>query len=381
MSAGTPSRRSEAARWLTLALALHGAVALLGAALSGHGRPRSAPPTSRVVDGAMTAHQQLLLAEAEVAIDLSDDSTLFEQAPAARRDDASPRAPSEAAPGALSSSARAASADSSLGGTGVEGAQVTPSSDTELPAAGADSPGANAPGVAAAEPTALSLDQLGIGASNPFVVPAHEPLSDGDRARQRLQASLRQGSQQQQRRLGPEAPVVEAARRVLLASELIDASAVVDVRIDGAGRVTSVDILEASGHSELWRRLGERLLAAAAPLTLRFTDPSQGRSVKLRLTSAMRLPSGAAPGLRTDLLGLPLSDGKGPSSSSLSLAPAAPLPRDEVFDSAGSHRDQPLKLEAGLLTLKGDIADTTARARRVVEVAMLSVDVSDAAAP
>ena len=64
------------------------------------------------------------------------------------------------------------------------------------------------------------------------------------------------------------------------------------------------------------------------------------------------------------------------------LSPTTPLRREEVFDTAGRNLDRPMRFEVGLLELKGDVADVTAKARRVVEVAVLSIDAaSDALAP
>lgn len=221
----------------------------------------------------------------------------------------------------------------------------------------------------------LSLDQLGVGAFNPFRSLATESPPPKQDANQRLQASLRQGSLEADRRrsLGPEGPVLRAAHQLVSANEmLLETSAIVDVRVDAAGRVTSVQLSSASSQTEAWRKLAERLLASLGPARLQLAGASQGLDFKLRLTSTMQLPSGAAPGVRLGVLGQTLREGGGSSSTSLSLSPTAPLPSEQVSDTAGRHQDQPMQFEVGLLKLRGDVTDVAASPRRVVQVIVLA---------
>jgi hypothetical protein len=227
----------------------------------------------------------------------------------------------------------------------------------------------------------LSVDQLGIGTTNPFRMVAPEVPSREQRANRRLQAALYRGrlDDDRARGLGAEGPVLGAARRVVLASEaLVESSAVLNVQVDAVGRVTSVDVLQVSSQTEDWRLMAQGLMAALGPIRLRATASSEPFGMKLHIASALRLPSGADPGLRLGFLGQTLRDGEGPASASLSLSPTAPLRRVEVFDSAGRHQDHPLQFELGALELKGDVADTAATAQRVVRVSMLSVDLREA---
>lgn len=378
---GHAGRGSGIARWLLSALLLHGVVAMMAMALSRWAGPSVTPPVTPPVPDPSSAGPRatsdLIFLDDESPSGATDDviagsasfgatrPTMLERSEIARGRRARVEASRGAAHGEASQSASAPSE------TASSGAAPLPGEDSPSSGGVSVNPPLH-PG-----PATLSLDQLGIGATNPFIGLPRESLSPEERANRRLQASLRQGSldSARQRGLGPEGPVVNAARRLVLADEaLVETSAVLNVRVDAGGRVTSVDVLEAASQPEAWRVISDRLLNTLGPVTLRLAQPGQALSLKLRLASAMRLPSGAAPGLRTDLLGQTLHRGGGPGSTSISLSPTAPLRRDEVFDSSGRHQDHPLQFELGLLELKGDVADIASPARRVVQVAVLSVD-------
>lgn len=227
--------------------------------------------------------------------------------------------------------------------------------------------------VARSEPPRLSLEQLGAGLANPFRNMSFErPVEPSPE--QRLQASLQHDSLEADRRrsLGPEGPVIEAARRLALARDtLVEARAVLSVRSDAQGRVIKVEVLEGSGPVSEWQRLADDLLKSLAGVLLRLPASQGGTELQLQIVSALRLPSGADPGLRLDLFGQTLSEGAGPRSASLSLSPKAPLQKEQAEDTAGRHRDSPLQFEVGLLELRGDVSDIAARPRRVVEVSLL----------
>ncbi len=260
----------------------------------------------------------------------------------------------------------------------VRGAARGSSAPVEATGATETEPETVAPAVAGAAPAArgqLSLEQLGVGLSNPLHGMSFDLVAPAS-AGEKLQASLRHDpiAADRRRHDGPEAAVVEAARQLALARDtLVDASAVLSVRADATGRVTNVDVAEASSAAGEWRWLAGDLLRRLAGTSLRLPGSNAGTELKLRITSAVRLPSGANPGLRLDLFGQTLKEGGGPRSTSLSLSPRPPLQQEQVFDNAGRHQDSPMKLAAGLLELRGDPADISATARRVVEVTVLSM--------
>ncbi len=352
------SRSGGVARWLVPALLLHIASALVLAALSRATGPAWAPLVSASNDAWHDSTLQLIFVDDEGP---------------SRAQQGVERATRGGLPGAMSRHAGSASmATRALRASGLPAA----SEAAEPPTMEADATG-SMPGVNQRNSPTLSLDQLGIGTTNPFHWVAPEAPSRAQRDNRRLQASLYQGrlDDDRARGLGAEGPVLGAARRLVLASEaLVETSAVLNVLVDAAGRVTSVDVLQLSSQAEDWRLMAQALMAALTPVRLRVAASSEPFGMKLRITSALRLPSGADPGLRLGLLGQTLREGEGPRSASLSLSPTAPLRRVEVFDSAGRHQDRPLQFELGALELKGDVADSAASAQRVVQLSVLSVD-------
>jgi hypothetical protein len=228
----------------------------------------------------------------------------------------------------------------------------------------------------------LSLDELGVG-SNPFLDIAIQPLTKEERASARLSAALHPPSFDLDRQRGLGAglhevgPVADAARRLVIDDErLVETSAVLNVRVDAAGHVTEVHVLDASSQNVMWQMIAARLTRALASAKLRADGSPQGWDMKLRLASAVRLPSGAAPGMRLGVLGRQVAGSGGPGSTSLELSPTAKLDLKEPIDSIGRHMDDPIRFEVMLLKLRADLTDINATARRVVEVAVLSIDPS-----
>jgi hypothetical protein len=368
-------------RWLLAALCLHGVLGLLAASLTPAGASRAAGPAQRLpAQVAPASATQLLLldeewlsAAARARAPAAGDAAAASELAASdvlhqvRHDALGPGQPHARLEGSTPAVAPA------LASSGP-----ARSSLEQAPAAEAGSSGAAEASPALPGVPQLSLDQLGIGANNPFHGLAPAPPSTLERAQARLQASLRQGSLDGERGsgLGPEGPVVSAAHRLVVSSEaLLETSAVLQVQVDTAGRVTSVELLHAASQTGEWSRLSERLRKALAPLTLRLADAhGAGSRLKLRLATSLRLPSGAAPGLRTSLLGQTLTEAGGPGSASLSLSPGAPPPTVQPTDTTGQHRDFPMQLEVGVLKWQGDVADAVAAARRVVEVSLLSIE-------
>jgi hypothetical protein len=133
-------------------------------------------------------------------------------------------------------------------------------------------------------------------------------------------------------------------------------------------------VLEASSQITAWRLIAARLAQALNPVTLRAANSKQGWGMKLRLASSVQLPSGAAPGMRMGVLGQQVAGSGGPGSTSLELSPTSKLDLEEPIDSVGRHMDAPLRVEVMLLKFRADPSDIGAPARRVVEVAVLSID-------
>jgi hypothetical protein len=142
------------------------------------------------------------------------------------------------------------------------------------------------------------------------------------------------------------------------------------------GHVTEVHVLEASSQIKAWQWIAAPLAKAIDPATLPTAGSKQGWDMKLRLASSMRLPSGTAPGKRMGVLGQQAASSGG--STSLELSPTSKLDIKDPIDSIGSHLDAPIQFEVMLIKLRADPTDLGAPARRVVEVAVLSIEESAA---
>jgi hypothetical protein len=325
------SRGDGIARWLLPASVLHVAI-VLAASLSPWARP--APERA-------AAQPRSLEPESSVELTLLDDgewpvasraapslAPAFETAPAPASDEPPDATPLD--PGRIGTAQPVATASLDL----ARGASPSlPESDEPpAPEAAAETPRAAAP--------TLSLEQLGVG-DNPFLDVRVEPLTKAEQANARLQAALHPSSieRDHQRSLGPAGPVVDAARNLVLADDgLVETSAVLNVRVDAAGHVTEVHVLEASSQINAWQLIAARLAKALNPVTLRAAQSNQGWGLKLRLASSVRLPSGAAPGLRMGVLGEQVAGSGGPGSTSLELSPTSKLDIKGPIDDAASER-------------------------------------------
>jgi hypothetical protein len=376
------SRGGGIVRWLLPASVLHVAL-VLAAAVS---------PWAPATPGRAAAQPRWVEPEASLELTLLDDGE-WPMAPGP--------APSRAIPVEATRSPTSDPPRAALGGVDVPRLDATPFDAARVgtepsqalataslerahgadpsPSRG-DPPPASTPADEAARSSAptLSLDQLGLG-SNPFLDITSEPLTKAEQANARLQAALHPPSigRDHQRSLGPAGPVADAARRLVLADDgLVETSAVLNVRVDSGGHVTEVHVLEASSQNRAWQLIAARLAKALNPVTLRAASSHQGWGMKLRLASSVQLPSGAAPGMRMGVLGQQVAGSGGPGSTSLELSPTSKLDLKEPIDSVGRHLDLPIQFEVVLLKLRADPGDIGATARRVVEVAVLSIEES-----
>lgn len=354
-------------RWLLPASVLHAAMVLGAAALAPGARaPERAAPAPRSTEPEFSFELALLDSEGVVAPRAAlARSTPFEAAAASAKRPA-PRVAVGTPP---HDALRVGTEPSRLpAAASLEIASATPA----LPRR--DEPLASAPAANEA-PATLSLEQLGIG-TNPFFGVEVQPLTQEERANARLQAALHPSSVERdsQLGLGPAGPVAAAARRLVLDDDaLVETSAVLNVRVDGSGHVTEVYVLDASSQNKAWQMIAARLAQALSPVTLPV-DSQRRLGIKLRLASTVQLPSGAAPGMRFGVLRQQVAGSGGPGSTSLELSPTSKLDLKEPIDSIGRHMDDPIRFEVMLLKLRADPADLGATARRVVEVAVLSID-------
>jgi hypothetical protein len=219
----------------------------------------------------------------------------------------------------------------------------------------------------------LSLRDLGVGGSNPFIGSPSELPTQRQLQNHRLRQSLRGELARSDQRLGlgPEGPAVAAVKEIVLASATApNTSALLGVRTDGAGAVIGVEVLEADRDGDEWGRIAERLRQALSGKRLRVPSRSRGVSFQLRVVSRVQLPSGADPGLAIDLFGMPVKHGEGDKSTKISLI--SPMLREVTLP--GSDGATILVPTIDIFGVAGDLADIGAVARRLVTAYLVAMD-------
>jgi hypothetical protein len=366
-------------RWLLPALVLHAALTLLAAAVAPRAQPAAVLDTPALRASEPEWSVELTLLDDVGALGVASRST---PAPGSPFEGASRERDEARASGIAVATSRPSLSHATPQPPTRQPPTQQPTASLDIagratPAPSSSAEPASAPAADAlpseASPT-LSLDQLGVG-TNPFLDLGIQPLTKEEQANARLHAALHPPSVERERQMpGAAGPVAAAARRLVLDDDtLLETSVVLDVRVDGAGRVTEVHVLDASSQAKAWQMIAARLAKALGPVKLREGSP-QGWGMKLRLASSVQLPSGAAPGMRFGVLHQQVAGSGGPGSTSLELSPTSKFDLPEPIDSVGRHMDDPIRVEVMLLKLKADPADIGAVARRVVQVAVLSID-------
>lgn len=236
-------------------------------------------------------------------------------------------------------------------------AEAAPADSSEEEVSGAGEVGdavAAAPGPAASR---LSLTELGVGDTNPFLRPGDPAAARAEKAarvKRRLDRALAQGLMDSETASGRGAggPVLRSLEAAVYASTApLNGRCSFVFIIDGDGKLVSSSVGEASGEREAWSRVARQ---TAQSLAQRKLTVPKGKSVRLTVavSSHLELPSGADPGVAVDVLGLPLKRGSGPRSTKVDLL----NPRNPLSP----------------LSLRGDPADLGQNARRMVHAHVVS---------
>jgi hypothetical protein len=214
----------------------------------------------------------------------------------------------------------------------------------------------------------LTLEQLGIGARNPFLPDAARRIGERPRPGEGLRRSMADAivRSEQGRGLGPEGPVLKRLVELTRQSDAaLDANAVLRVATNAAGQVVSVDVVESTSDMRPWRAVAARLLEALREQRLRVPKGGRGVTMDLRVVSHVELPSGADPGLGVDVLGIPLKRGAGKKSPRISILKIDPkgykvqLPDGKVLELPS----MPLQ---SLIEVAVDPTDVVGKAQRMV---------------
>jgi len=235
---------------------------------------------------------------------------------------------------------------------------------------------------AAAAPTLLSRDQLGIGASNPFVTreaPAEPSVREQGRLRFQKALAGELARADQSAGLGPEGPVlVELEQATRNDNPEPNSTAVFDFTTDAEGRLLSVELVRASSVEEPWRRIRDRVLAALRARPLRIPKTGFGVSFRIRVVSRVQMPSGADPGLAVSVAGIPVKKGRGPRSASIDVLQLVPKVSTSYVDLPNGHTVLVPKVEGlRILSVNFDPADIGAKEQRMVRAHLERLTVND----
>jgi hypothetical protein len=280
----------------------------------------------------------------------ADTRSLAEQHAPARHSAHAPRAEPPSAPG--------------------RDVDIEPDGDGAPLAAGSTAPRAQH---AAPRAPGLSLDDLGIGATNPFIQRgASEGPFDPKSAPQvtrRVNRVLADGiaNADQRRGLGPEGPLVASLERAARQSLTPpNSTALFRLSTDGAGTLIGVQVVDANSDHTVWQKLGDHVLSSLGKKRLRGSHGANGLTFEIRVTSRVALPSGRDPGLQIDALGAPVSQPKGaknPTRIGILDLPKYTVQKVTLPD--GRTIEVPV-ITASILEVNGDPVDIGARAQRIV---------------
>jgi hypothetical protein len=120
---------------------------------------------------------------------------------------------------------------------------------------------------------------------------------------------------------------------------------------DATGLVVKIDVLSSDGAKAAWNDTAKKALASLQDKRLRLPSSAKGAQMTIDVTSSLKMPSGHDPGTRVELFNIPLSEGGGPHSTTISI------------------------FGGSALELRGDPVDIGAKAQRVVHAKLVSSSV------
>jgi hypothetical protein len=184
---------------------------------------------------------------------------------------------------------------------------------------------------------------------------------------------MRDATLQRDRSLGLSAggAVVSALRAAAFRDAPPNGRAEFLATIDAAGFVISLEPTRST--SAAWKNVAATALRALKRKRVRPPSGAAALGMRLSLESKVRLPSGRAPGIAVNVLGIPLKRAAADSTSVDVLKPQASLETIEVPDPGGGKPLRVPALQIGLtiLGVKGDPVDIGANPQRVVHVTIL----------
>ncbi len=188
-------------------------------------------------------------------------------------------------PGVLAMIGKGASSGGLVGEAGGASPETTvPSSEPAKPGGGKPFP---------------SLIDLSSPGKHTFILPSPKPsVSPVVAAQKKLDAQLSGAvdAKDQEMGLGSGGPVASAAHDVSSGADVPEVgSATIDVETDASGMVTEAHLVEATDHLA-WSKVAGKLKKRLAATPLKVPSGAGGVTVRVKITAAMKLPSGAPSG-------------------------------------------------------------------------------------
>lgn len=261
---------------------------------------------------------------------------------------------------------------------------ATPSS-LEVPAeptTGTPSAPANADDSASAGPPIPpaprhTLAELGYGTTNGEAIKPYLRVDPIANAQNRLDQNLAQAiiDRDRDRSNGIEGPVTQALHLAAMAVVAPQSSSKIAIIIGSNGKLADIQVISTNRDARALANLGARLKTLLANQTVRVPN---GRAVEFtyEIKSDVLLPSGRAPGLGVEVLGIPLKEGRADNSSKISIL--TPKLNFESVSQPDPERNgkvtqTPPQAVVGftVVGIDGDIVDLGANERQVVHTRLI----------
>jgi hypothetical protein len=176
----------------------------------------------------------------------------------------------------------------------------------------------------------LPLDALGVGRTNPFLVPPPGTTREPDRAREaarRVERSMSQDALAHDRAigLGPDGPVLtELELATARSTAPVNGRAVFRAEVGSDGAITDIRLVDASEDVRSWEEVARAARVALAGRRMRKVAGARGVAMTIEVVSRWQLPSGHDPGTDVRVAGIPVKRGEGKRSPRVDLLDPIP---------------------------------------------------------
>lgn len=225
--------------------------------------------------------------------------------------------------------------------------------------------------------TPLSLEQLGYGTPHAAALQPYLHVDATASAQNRLDQNLAQAivDSDRDRSNGVEGPITHAIHLAAMAVVVPTSLSKIAVIVGSNGKLADVRVISTNRDARALANFSARLSKLLADKTIRVPN---GRAMEFiyEIKSDVQLPSGRAPGLGVEVLGMPLKQGRAENSSKLSIL--TPKLKFESVSQPDPERNGkvtqiPPQVVIGMsvLGVDADLVDLGAKERQVVHTRLI----------